>query len=128
MNRLGQNNTNRPDTYNDVWTPLNPNASMPRADYNEQTITDRNVEDGSYIRLQSLNISYNLPNKYAKKIGVSSFKIYTNIDNIKVWTKYSGYDPEVSVSSGQRAVIMPNLDYGAYPRTTSIALGLRVGL
>ena len=70
MNRLGQNNSNRPDTYNDVWTPY-PNASM-----QEQITTNRPLQIVMWkmahtLGYKSLNIS-SLPNKYAKKIGVSS--------------------------------------------------------
>ena len=78
------------------------------------------------MRLQSVNLSYNLPFDTVQKIGFESLKIYTNIDNLYVWTKYSGYDPEVSVARGQQALITPNLDYGAYPRTLNVTLGVKV--
>ena len=108
------------------WTPVNTDTNVPRADYKDLNFTDRFVEDGSFVRLQSVNLSYNLPVDAVKKIGVKSLKIYTNIDNLFVWTKYSGYDPEVSVARGQQAVITPNLDYGAYPRTLNVTLGVNV--
>ena len=78
------------------------------------------------MRLQSVNLSYNLPNEIVKNIGVKSLKIYTNIDNLYIWTNYSGYDPDVSVARGQQALITPNLDYGAYPRTLNVTLGVNV--
>ena len=49
------------------------------------------------------------------------------MDNIHIWTNYTGYDPEVSVARGQRAITSANLDYGAYPRTTNISMGVRLG-
>ncbi len=110
-----------------AWTPINTDTSVPRADYQDANFTDRFVEDGSFIRLQSVNMSYNLPLEAAKKVGLNSLKIYSNIDNLFLWTKYSGYDPEVSVANGQQAVITPNLDYGAYPRTLNITLGVKIG-
>ena len=58
---------------------------------------------------------------------MQSLKLFTNIDNLAIWTKYSGYDPEVSVASGQKSVTSANLDYGAYPRTTNISMGVRLG-
>ena len=108
------------------WTPENTNTNVPRADYKDFNFTDRFVEDGSFVRLQSVNLSYNLPFDIAQNMGFQSLKIYTNIDNLYIWTKYSGYDPEVSVARGQQALITPNLDYGAYPRTLNVTLGVKV--
>lgn len=109
------------------WTPLNTDTNVPRADYQDTNFTDRFVEDGSFIRLQSVNLSYNLPFDAAEKIGFKSLKIYSNIDNLFLWTKYSGYDPEVSVARGQRAITSQNLDYGAYPRALNVTFGVKVG-
>jgi TonB-linked SusC/RagA family outer membrane protein len=111
----------------DHWTPLNTDTNVPRADYQDKNFTDRFVEDGSFIRLQSVNLSYNLPSKTAAKAGFKSLKIYSNIDNLFIWTKYSGYDPEVSIARGQKAITSQNLDYGAYPRTLNVTLGIKVG-
>lgn len=126
LNRLGPNN-NRFDYLNDAWTPENSDTNQIRADYTDQAFNSTYVEDGSYIRLQSVNLSYNLPTDLAAKIGMQSLKLFTNIDNLAIWTKYSGYDPEVSVASGQRSITSANLDYGAYPRTTNISMGVRLG-
>jgi len=113
----------------DAWTPENPNGQYLRPDYvNDGNMTDWIVEDGSFIRLQSINLGYNFPARIAKKIGLRSLKLYTAIDNVYIWTDYSGYDPEVSVARGQRAITSANLDYGAYPRTMSISFGVNVGL
>ena len=108
------------------WTPENTNTNVPRADYKDFNFTDRFVEDGSFVRLQSVNLSYNLPFDVVQNMGVKSLRIYTNIDNLYIWTKYSGYDPDVSVARGQQALITPNLDYGAYPRTLNVTLGVKV--
>ena len=110
-----------------AWSPVNTDTNVPRADYQDVNFTDRFVEDGSFIRLQSVNFSYNLPLEAAKKIGFQSLKLYSNIDNLFVWTKYSGYDPEVSVANGQKSITSQNLDYGAYPRTLNVTLGIKVG-
>ena len=58
--------------------------------------------------------------------GSNSLRFYTNLENLHVWTKYSGYDPEVSVANGQRAITSANLDYGAYPRTLNVTLGASI--
>ena len=122
----GNNQWNKTADLAHHWTPENTDTNVPRADYIDKNFTDRFVEDGSFVRLQSVNLSYNLPFDAVQKMGFKSLKIYTNIDNLFVWTKYSGYDPEVSVARGQQAVITPNLDYGAYPRTLNVTLGVNV--
>jgi TonB-linked SusC/RagA family outer membrane protein len=112
----------------DAWTPVNNDGSQPRPDYKQDpNFNDRSIEDGSFIRLQSINIGYNLPKNICGTLGLSSLKLYSNVDNIHIWTKYTGYDPEVSVATGQKAVTSANLDYGAYPRTLNLSLGIRVG-
>ena len=128
INGTGNAAWNKTGDMVDAWTPVNPYGSMPRPDYlQDRNFTDRSVEDGSFIRFQSINAAYNLPKKVSQSLGLSSLKIYSNVDNIYIWTKYTGYDPEVSVATGQRAITSANLDYGAYPRTLNLSLGLRVG-
>ncbi|MGB2129138.1 MAG: SusC/RagA family TonB-linked outer membrane protein [Flavicella sp.] len=120
-------NWNKTADRNDSWTHENPTGVYPRPDYQYQKFTDLSVEDGSFVRLQSVNLSYRIPTKTAKKLGFSSLKFFTNADNVFIWTDYTGYDPEVSVARGQRAITSAGLDYGAYPRTLNISLGLNVG-
>jgi len=128
INGTGGPNWNKMTERVDAWTPVNNTGKYPRADYlADKKFTDLSVEDGSFVRFQSLNFSYQLPSKYVKDMGFNSFKIYTNVDNIYVWTKYSGYDPEVSVANGQRAITSAGLDYGAYPRTLNVSFGVNVG-
>lgn len=128
INATGGSNWNKTIERLDAWTPVNNTGRYPRADYlSDKKFTDLSVEDGSFVRFQSANLSYQLPSKYVKDMGLSSLKIYSNIDNIYVWTKYSGYDPEVSVANGQRAITSAGLDYGAYPRTLNVSFGVNVG-
>ncbi len=123
----GFSNSNKTIDLVDAWTPYNTETNIPRADYSDKDFTDRYVEDGSFIRLQSINLSYNLPSEVTHKIGLNSLKIYSNVENLYIWTKYSGYDPEVGIATGQRAITSQNLDYGAYPRTMNVTLGVRIG-
>lgn len=123
----GYANFNQMGEMRNHWTPYNTDTNIPRADYEDRNLTDRFVEDGSFIRLQSVNLSYNLPFNKAQDFGLNSLKIYTNFDNLFLWTKYSGYDPEVSVATGQKAITSQNLDYGAYPRTLNITFGVKFG-
>ena len=123
----GWANFNQMGEMRDHWTPYNTETDIPRADYQDRNLTSRFVEDGSFIRLQSINLSYNLSSDATQSLGLKSFQIYSNIENVFLWTKYTGFDPEVSVARGQRAITSQNLDYGAYPRTLNITFGAKIG-
>ena len=123
----GYANFNQMGEMRDHWTPYNRHTDIPRADYEDRNLTSRFVEDGSFVRLQSINLSYKLPSDAAQSIGLNSFQLYSNIDNVFLWTKYTGFDPEVSVARGQRAITSQNLDYGAYPRTLNVTFGVKIG-
>jgi TonB-linked SusC/RagA family outer membrane protein len=123
----GYANFNQMGEMRDHWTPYNTDTDIPRADYEDRNLTSRFVEDGSFIRLQSVNLSYNLSSDATQSLGLKSFQIYSNIENVFLWTKYTGFDPEVSVARGQRAITSQNLDYGAYPRTLNITFGAKIG-
>lgn len=71
------------------------------------------VEDGSYIRLKSLSLAWNIPNRWISKIGLGWCQVYANVQNLFTITGYDGYDPEVG-AMGQ-SVILQGLDNGRYP-------------
>lgn len=78
------------------------------------------LEDGSFIRLQTVRFSYKLPEKIAKKIFTKDLTASAYSNNLATWTKYSGYDPEV----GQRNVLEPGNDNGRFPRRREFGLSL----
>lgn len=77
------------------------------------------IEDGSFLRLNNLSIGYTLPAKITKKLIFSRVRFYATGSNLYIWTKYSGYDPEVNLSKG----LTPNIDYNAYPRARNYTFG-----
>ena len=86
----------------DAWTPSNTNTDVPRAissDPNQNARTStRFLEDGSYMRLKNISLSYNIPGKTLQSVTkgvVSNFRIYIAAQNLLTITKYTGYDPEV---------------------------------
>jgi len=106
------------------WTPDNQDTDMFRArGRGFEDVSSRIVEDGSYIRLKTVNLSYNFSSGILDKLNLSSLKLYLSAQNLFTWTDYSGYDPEVSV---KRSAIMPGVDYSAYPRSKTVSLGLNV--
>ncbi|MFY7963550.1 MAG: SusC/RagA family TonB-linked outer membrane protein, partial [Chitinophagaceae bacterium] len=81
------------------------------------------IEDGSFLRINNVTIGYSLPLKALVKLGISRLRVYVTGNNLAVFSKYSGYDPEVSV---RRSGLTPGLDYSAYPRSRSFIFGLNV--
>lgn len=78
------------------------------------------LEDGSFIRLQTLRVSYQIPDNISKKLFMRNLSVYTFGNNLATWTNYSGFDPEV----GQRNVLEPGNDTGRFPRRREFGLGL----
>lgn len=89
---------------------------------NNARIQNRWVEDGSYIKLKSITLSYMFPQEWLKKIYVKSMKLYVTGDNLLTFTKYSGYDPDVDSFGGLRS----GVDYGSYPQSKSVRFGINV--
>jgi TonB-linked SusC/RagA family outer membrane protein len=90
-------------------------------------IHDWAVENGSFLRLSTATLGYTLPGHISRKIGVSRLRVYATGYNIWIWTKYSGYDPEVSTSrSSSYPALTPGLDYSSYPRSRAYTVGLNV--
>lgn len=106
----------------------NPEAVIPRASIQDPNdndrISDRYVEDGSYIRLKNITLGYTFPSKLIKKFGINNLRLYANIQNLLTITGYDGYDPEIGASTQSANVY--GLDYGRYPSPTVYSFGLNV--
>ncbi|MFH6997443.1 SusC/RagA family TonB-linked outer membrane protein [Flavobacterium sp. FlaQc-57] len=87
-------------------------------------LSNRFVEDGSYVRVKNISIAYNLPKSLYAKWGISNIKVYSNAQNVLTFTKYKGYDPEVG-SINQNA-LLTGIDNGRYPSPIITTLGLNV--
>lgn len=106
----------------------NPEAAIPRASIQDPNdndrISDRYVEDGSYIRLKNITLGYTFPSNLIKKFGINNLRLYANIQNLLTITGYDGYDPEIGASTQSTNVY--GLDYGRYPSPTVYSFGLNV--
>ncbi len=117
--------TNAAATLNDRWTPTNPSNEIPRASSSPLGIvSERYVEDASFLRLKLITLGYTLPKSVSKKLGTKSVKIYVSAENLITWTKYTGYDPEVS--SYEQNNLYPGIDFGSYPNSKTFISGLNV--
>lgn len=110
------------------WTPDNTITDIPRAvgDGNIDNVynSSRFVEDGSYIRLKSLTLSYQLLDNNKKFTAIKRASVYVTGQNLITLTVYSGFDPEVN-AYGNSAVEL-GVDYGTYPQARSIIVGINV--
>ncbi|ODS81438.1 MAG: hypothetical protein ABS46_11540 [Cytophagaceae bacterium SCN 52-12] len=88
-------------------------------------ISSTHVEDGSFVRIRNISLGYNLPQAVANKVALRTARIYVNMQNPVTWTKYTGYNPEVS--TGGADPLTPGADYGGYPIAKVFTLGLNVG-
>ncbi len=119
-------NSNMFASYANHWTPDNPTSNIPRV--NEGTgsyYSTYGVEDGSYLRLKTLTLGYNVPKKFSEKLFMQSIRVYLSAQNLLTWTSYSGMDPEVNVRNN---VLTPGFDFSAYPRARTISIGLSLNL
>jgi hypothetical protein len=117
--------TNANVTLEDRWTPANPSNEIPRATSSPLGIvSERYVEDASFLRLKLITLGYTLPKSISKKLGTKSVKFYVSAENLITWTKYTGYDPEVS--SYEQNNLYPGIDFGSYPNSKTFISGLNV--
>lgn len=118
-----QNLTNRSVYFLDRWTGEGSTNEHPRVTTGATSNTlfsDYFVEDGSYVRIQNVQLGYTLPENIIE--GVDKFRIYASVNNVYTFTKYKGYDP--SASSG--APIGGGIDQGFYPVPRTYMLGLNI--
>ena len=116
-----------------LTTPEQLNASNVNAKYplpySENGVTSTlAIEDGSYLRLNTLTLGYSLPQNLLRKVGISKLRIYGTVYNVFTITGYSGLDPEVSANTSNNNATYPTvgLDWGTYPRARSFVVGLNL--
>ncbi|MEN9702263.1 MAG: hypothetical protein RIR55_1605, partial [Bacteroidota bacterium] len=79
------------------------------------------MEDGSFLRINNVTIGHTVSSKQLSKLKISKLRFYLTGNNLALFTHYTGYDPEVSVSNNG---LTPGLDYSAYPKSRSFVFGL----
>lgn len=126
--RVEKIDPNGPDDYRNYYV-VNTSSIQPRlytssGKNRNDRVSDAYVEDGSYIRLQNISLSYTFPKAWLKKIYINNLKLYCNLQNLYTWTKYKGYDPEVGSLWGN--ALMNGIDYGRYPSPRIYTFGLNV--
>lgn len=121
-------NVVRPDPYNfeqhvwNRWTGEGTSNSEPRPSFGGYNFlpSDRFIQDGSYLRLRSINLGYSLPSTLMNKINMTRARIYVKANNLFTWTDYTGYTPEI----GSGDVLSNGIDTGIYPIPRTISIGI----
>lgn len=105
------------------WTETNPGTTIPRAKLDPAPIfSDRFVESGSFFRVKNINLSYTLPKALVAKANLTSVDLFVSAQNLLTFTKYTGFDPEVTSGSN----VSPGTDSGIYPVAKTFNAGLRI--
>lgn len=108
----------------------NPGTKVPRptvSDPNDNDrLSDRYIEDGSYIRLKNITLGYTFPKSLLTKLKIENLRIYANLQNVYTLTKYTGYDPEVGASTQDSTGLTFGVDNGRYPSPMTCSFGLNI--
>lgn len=111
----------------DRYSADNTDGTLPRfttTNTNNTYISDRYIEDGSYLRVQNLTVGYRFSKSLIERVKLSNLRVYMSAQNLYTFTKYTGYDPEIG--SYDNGVTLMNVDQGHYPNPRTIIVGVNV--
>ncbi|CAI8380193.1 MAG: TonB-dependent receptor SusC [Flavobacterium sp. SCGC AAA160-P02] len=117
--------SNKSRLYLDRWTGEGSSNTTPRASTNASNnylFSDFFVEDASFLRIQNVQLGYSIPNSILEKIKMDKIRLYISANNLYTFTKYSGYNPDVSNANPTAA----GVDLGQYPQPRTYTLGINV--
>ncbi|MFW6389010.1 MAG: SusC/RagA family TonB-linked outer membrane protein [Marinilabiliaceae bacterium] len=103
--------------------PMMPRMAASSSNANNR-MSDRFIEDGSFLRVQNISLSYTLPRRWVERVFMENVKVYTNLKNVHTFTEYSGYDPEVG--SYEQDALMSGIDNARYPSPTIYTFGVNL--
>jgi hypothetical protein len=107
-----------------------PNAEWPRLVYGDNVsngstiVMSQNVEKGDFIRLRNVSLGYTFPSKTINGLKLSAARVYVQVQNAALFTKYSGIDPEISVNGGSN--LAPGVDRNSIGQARTFTAGLNV--
>jgi TonB-dependent starch-binding outer membrane protein SusC len=96
-----------------IWSPVNSQRYF---------VKSTDIEDGSFLRINNITLGYTLPKELTSKAKIQNLRIYGTINNLKVFTHYSGFDPEVATRNSDP--LTPGVDFAAYPRARVFVFGV----
>ncbi len=110
-------------TYDELKA-LNANTTMWTPYMGNYMLHSWAIEDGSFLRLNTLTLGYTFPKELISKVNIQNLRLYATGYNLFCWTSYSGMDPEVSTR--RKTNLTPGVDYSAYPKSRQFVLGLNL--
>ncbi|MGI6224370.1 MAG: SusC/RagA family TonB-linked outer membrane protein [Prevotella sp.] len=105
------------------WRTPGQITDVPRVGFNQQN-SSYYIEDGSYLRVKDISLSYSLPLNICKKLHMTRIMPYVSVTNLITWTDYSGRDPEVNQYGSSGGV--QGIDWGTYPLNKSFVMGMKL--
>ena len=124
----GRTNFNKSKTVLNAWSGPGTSNTIPRriaSDPNQnKRVSSVFVEDGSFLALRNVRLSYSLPESFIQQLSLSGASVFVSAQNYLVFTKYSGFDPEVGNIGGNN--LGAGIDYDFYPKSKTIQLGLNI--
>jgi len=119
-----ETNNNRFADYANRWTIENPTSDIPRVGgWGAGDFSTFEVEDGSFLRLSTVQLGYNLPSSITNKLSLKKARVYLSGQNLWILSNYSGYDPEVST---KHTALSPGFDSSAYPKSRLYSFGINI--
>ncbi|MEY2630283.1 MAG: hypothetical protein RLZZ469_1180, partial [Bacteroidota bacterium] len=111
------------DVLNNFWTPSNPNAANPRPFNEVPRSSTYYIEDGSYLRINNITLGYTFPKFFDQ---IDKVRLYATAINPFIFTKFSGYSPELSGNNNADPLGSAGIELDAYPTNRTFLLGLNV--
>ncbi len=111
----------------DRYTATNKDGALPRftnTNTNNTAMSDRYIEDGSFLRVQNITLGYRLPRTVINRVKMNNLRLFVTVQNLHTFTKYTGYDPEVG--SYNNSIRLMNVDAGHYPNPRTYLGGVSV--
>ncbi len=105
---------------------LNKDAQIWRPTRGRYLLHSWAIEDGSFLRINNVTLGYSLPKALLQRVKVDQLRFYVTMNNLAVFTNYSGFDPEVNTR--RSSPLTPGVDYAAYPRSRLFLFGLNLSL
>lgn len=118
--------------FDERWTGDGTSNTQPRPAWTAKSVnarpSSRFLEDGSYVRLKNMQLGYTLPKKALDAIGLARVRVYVSGTNLLTLTKYSGLDPEMTVSDNSKneGDTASGIDWGTYPSAMNIMFGMNI--
>ncbi|HSC37831.1 MAG TPA: hypothetical protein VLD19_08175, partial [Chitinophagaceae bacterium] len=103
-----------------IWSPFSTGTATP-------VLSSYAIEKGSFVRLNNVTVGYSLPKRLINRMFMTNFRIYATIYNALLFTKYTGFDPEVSTTRNSGySQLTPGVDYSAFPKSRTFTFGVNV--